>query len=145
MYTISKTMLTETAHRLVDYQGFCSHIHGHSCKWKVTLKGEELDSLGMLADFKDLKRIMKETIGPYDHALILCDRDPLYVKYKLELRAMLKSTSGEAARLFIYPWNPTAENLAKSVFDQIAKVLPNGIGVLRVVVQETETSYAEWV
>lgn len=150
---VTKTMYTETAHRLVDYpDGRCQHLHGHSYKWEVTvglLGKDDVDSRGMVVDFKDLKEAMMLHIDKYDHALILSDGDPL-VSRCLNLadggvREILESTAGNPPRLFAVPFNPTAENLAKHVAEELNTELNKmGAYVERVVVWETATSSAVW-
>lgn len=152
MNIITKTMYTETGHRLVDYPGKCAHLHGHSYKWTVAMSCETLDELGMVADFGILKHIMKSHIGIYDHAFILCEMDPL-IKGKTwdQVMDMLRATNGERPRVFITEYNPTAENLAREVFDSMAHSMRTIDLNLRptvrleyVEVQETATSVCRY-
>ena len=55
------------AHHLRDYHGSCERPHGHNWKVRVTVRAEELDSMGMGIDFKRLKKIVKEVIDQLDH------------------------------------------------------------------------------
>ena len=79
---ISKEFNFDMAHALLGYDGLCRNIHGHSYTLIVTVKGEPItddDSPkdGMLIDFGDLKRLIKENIvSEYDHALVLNDKTP---------------------------------------------------------------------
>lgn len=117
---ISKSMYTETGHRLVDYPGKCSHLHGHSYKWTVALSAPTLDYQGMVTDFNNLKRLMETHIGPLDHAFIFNREDPL-VKGKgiADIHNLLRATNGDNPRLFLLNENPTAENLAELVYNSI--------------------------
>ena len=74
---ITKEFRFEGAHALTDYDGKCRHIHGHSYRLFVTLKGTPLHEAnhpksGMVLDFSELKSIVNKLIvDPFDHALIL--------------------------------------------------------------------------
>jgi len=132
---VTKTYRTETAHRLMDYDGKCSHLHGHSYKWEVTITGG-LDKSGMVIDFKDLKKILNTVIGSLDHALVLRGDDPF-------LGNIPKATNGDRQRLIIMSANPTAENMAIMVASNIKDLLPVDVSLYSVRVHETETCFAE--
>lgn len=152
MNIITKTMRTETGHRLVDYPGKCAHLHGHSYKWTVAMECCVLDDLGMVADFSLLKKIMKYHIGVLDHAFIFCERDPLVEGKSWEqIKDLLRATNGNDPRVFIVDFNPTAENLARMVYDSIAGSMRTIEINLRPAVQlsyvevlETETSVCRY-
>ena len=55
------------AHRLVNYQGDCAHLHGHNWDVMVTLGTEELDELGLAVDFRELKQQLNRLLGELDH------------------------------------------------------------------------------
>ena len=57
----------EAAHRLPDYDGKCCRLHGHNWRIEVVVRGNQLDSSGMLLDFKVLKRHVAEVIATLDH------------------------------------------------------------------------------
>lgn len=137
---VTKEYRTETAHRLMDYDGRCSHIHGHSYKWEITVKGGR-SSNGMVIDFKDLKRIMDEVLDPFDHAIVLRGDDPF-------LDNLPTATNGQRQRLVIMSENPTAENMAALVGwhinNRLSAVASHAhCGVSNVKVYETATSCAE--
>jgi 6-pyruvoyltetrahydropterin/6-carboxytetrahydropterin synthase len=144
MITITKQMRTETAHRLLNYNGRCAHLHGHSYLWEVTATAPQLDSRGMVADFKDLKAAMHEVLDPLDHALVLCTEDPI-----LPIVANQLATNGERLRLHSFIWNPTAEEFAAWAASMIQQQLDNNGGapvtITEVTVWETATSFAKWV
>lgn len=102
---ITKTFSFESAHRLSDYLGKCERIHGHNYKGKVTIRGVELQSNGILIDFSEVKRAVKsEIIDKVDHRLLLKRGD--------DMNEML-------GKLLDPDWivwmdnNPTAENMAE--------------------------------
>ena len=84
LFTTTKEMSVEYAHRLLDYKdpisgekGLCANIHGHSGIIKCTFGSDKLHG-GMVLDFKIMKHVLNElVIETFDHALILQDSDPL--------------------------------------------------------------------
>ena len=133
---ISKTMVTETAHRLTGYPGKCAHLHGHSYSWKLTLSYDynllhhNLCSSGMVVDFGDVKTVMKDIIDlPFDHGAVFNEQDPLFKYltleeinstfkpaypsyYQEEIKKKNQSLPEKVGKLHLVPFNPTAENLA---------------------------------
>lgn len=149
MITVTKTMHTETGHRLIDYEGRCAHIHGHSYRWEVTATSTEpnnLDYRGMVLDFKDLKKAMMEVIDPYDHAFVMSTGDPIYKSCECDvskLKELLIASNGQSPRLFVVNYNPTAENMALEVIEQLNEITPDHIIVTKIRLWETATSFAE--
>lgn len=128
---LTKTIMTETAHRLLGYNGACQNIHGHSYKFEVTLEGFKLDGIGIGIDFKDIKQ---EACGfihdMYDHAIVLNSEDPLVQTLK---DSGVKITVMDRV-------NPTAENMAIVIFRALVNKFPGK--VYEVKVWETTTSCA---
>jgi 6-pyruvoyltetrahydropterin/6-carboxytetrahydropterin synthase len=90
------------AHRLHNYDGKCSNIHGHTATVAVEFEGNINPETGMIADFKDLKDVVDTVIKPLDHALLLSERDEDVFK---KIPTMKK----------ILPFIPTAENLSEYI------------------------------
>jgi len=146
MLTVTKQLRTETGHRLNNYDGRCSHLHGHSYLWEVTATAPELTDNGMILDFKDLKVAMNVVLDPLDHALVLAGTDPLVEMHSSqdELNNTFRATNGKPPRLFIWHENPTAESFAQWALLQIQSYLADtNITITKVKVWETATSYAE--
>ncbi len=142
---VTKQLRTETAHRLIDYDGRCAHLHGHSYLWEVTVEVEGLTSNGMALDFKDLKLAMNLVLDPLDHCLVLALKDPLCgFDERGRLLEALKGTNDEMPRLRTWHENPTAESFAEWAAQGVQAILPRG-EVVQVRVWETATSYADWV
>ena len=80
--------------------------HGHNYKVRIVLIGEGLDSTGLLYDFTNLKRILRDIIGGVDHRY-LNDQAPFDVI------------------------NPSAENLAKYFYDEMARQMNEPTGAAR--------------
>ncbi len=123
MFEISAEDSFASAHQLVGYEGPCENLHGHTWKVEVSLKGEKLDDLGMLFDFKQVKMLLKEILSEFDH------------KNLNEMR-------------YFKDDNPTAENIAKTIFslfgDKMKDVWPAGTRLSKVTVWESETTCATY-
>ena len=136
---ITKEFKFEMAHALHGYDGLCANIHGHSYRLWVTVIGEVKNEKGntkngMVMDFMDLKAVVKPNIiDKYDHSLVLNANSP---HTKLDLSAFDK--------VYYLPCQPTSENLVVDFAQNIKNKLPNDIELLKVVLSETTTSFAEW-
>ena len=136
---ITKEFKFEMAHALYGYDGLCANIHGHSYKLWVTVKGEVKNKNGhtkdgMLMDFTDLKSIVKpEIVDKYDHSLVLNANSP---HADLDLSAFNK--------VYYLDYQPTSENLVLDFANFIKEQLPIGVELLKLVLSETATSFAEW-
>lgn len=132
MYTISREFTFCYGHRLLDYNGKCAHLHGHNAKVLITLESEQLDSQGMVLDFSELKR----TVGGWiekniDHKMVLRKDDP-----------MVPVLRNQQEPLFLMETSPTAENLARLLFDYVRSL---GFPVMEVRFWETEKCVASYV
>lgn len=137
MVKISKDYHFEAAHRLINYVGPCSNIHGHSYKVRVTFTSGCLDKQDMVLDFKAIRLIIGNWIDAnLDHALILSCKDTAIAE------AILKSQSG--VKLYFTTWSPTAEVLAEVIFQEAqSNSIKFGVTLLAVQVWETTSAYAE--
>ena len=136
---ITKEFKFEMAHALHGYDGLCANIHGHSYRLWVTVRGDVKKENkhikdGMVIDFMDLKSIIKPTIiNKYDHSLVLNANSP---HANLDLSAFDK--------VYYLPYQPTSENLVSDFANLITSLLPENVELLKVVLSETVTSFAEW-
>lgn len=131
MYTITKTIQFCYGHRLLDYEGPCRNLHGHNGKVEIEFQTAELDSKGMVFDFREIKRVIKEWIDNHlDHVMILRKDDPM--------APVLKS---HAERFLTLESNPTAESIAKLIYDFAAS---KDYPVSRVTLWETDSSSATY-
>ena len=116
-------------HRLLDYEGKCRHLHGHNGRAVIALEGERLDGRGMLVDFGDIKRTVQRWVDDnLDHNMLLRHDDPI-----------LPFLQAQGERVFVMDANPTAENIAKLIYDHVASL---NFPVVEVTLWETEDSYA---
>jgi 6-pyruvoyltetrahydropterin/6-carboxytetrahydropterin synthase len=70
MHTIFKDFTFSAAHAIRGHTRGCQNLHGHNYRVRVHLRAERLDELGMVLDFADLKEMMQEILGPFDHRVI---------------------------------------------------------------------------
>ena len=131
MYSVTKRIEFCYGHRLMDYDGVCRHPHGHNAIVEIDIRAERLDGRNMVADFTDIKRIVKGWIDrELDHKMILRKDDPL---------AEALRQLGEP--MFLLESNPTVERIAQLIFDTSRE---QGLPVSRVTVWETPTSWATY-
>jgi len=110
MYYVTKRFQFDAAHRLRDYDGPCSRIHGHTYQVEVTFGGAILNPLGMLIDFGEVKKIVQPLIDRWDHRLIVhADDDLVALDNPLFLESVTDMKEG----------NPTAENMAREIFEEV--------------------------
>ena len=129
MYRVTQEIDFCYGHRLLHYDGKCRFLHGHNGRVVITLEGQELDPRGMLVDFTDIKKSIRTWIDEQlDHRMILNRFDPV---------VPFLQSQGEP--LFLIDANPTAEAIAKLVYDQTAK---EGFPVVEVTLWETPRSFA---
>ena len=139
---ITKQFSFETGHALYGYDGKCKNVHGHSYKLSVTVLGTPiLDQsnvkFGMVIDFTDLKKIVKEEIvDHFDHATVFNKNTP-----HIELANELKSREHH---VILVDYQPTSENMVIDFAEKIKNRLPNNIQLFSLKLQETDTSFAEW-
>jgi 6-pyruvoyltetrahydropterin/6-carboxytetrahydropterin synthase len=131
MFHVSRQIDFCYGHRLLNYEGKCRHLHGHNGKAIVTIEASGLDSRGMVLDFSEIKQIVSGWIDEnLDHRMLLCRDDPA---------VPVLEQMGEP--LFLMDVNPTAENIAKLIFDFAAA---RGFPVVSVVLWETPNCYAAY-
>ena len=131
MYRVSKSVSFCYGHRLLNYQGKCRHLHGHNARAVITMESDTLDARGMVEDFSDVKQLVWDWLErEIDHTLLLHRDDPVLG---------LLQDAGERVKPLEY--NPTAENLARLIFEYVAG---QGYPVSEVCVWETATSHASY-
>ena len=120
MFEISVEYTFAAGHALRGYKGKCENVHGHNYKVQVMVGGDQLDSTGLLLDFVELRATIKGLVERLDHRF-LNDLQPF-------------------DRL-----NPSAENLAKYFYDELApKVRERGQQIQAVKIWETDTTSATY-
>jgi 6-pyruvoyltetrahydropterin/6-carboxytetrahydropterin synthase len=110
-----------SAHQLRGYRGKCENLHGHNYKIEIYARGRELDNIGLLVDFGELKEAADEIVKYLDHRNI------------------------NELPPFDEELNPSAENLARYILERVAsQVGDERVSVYKVRCFETPTSVATY-
>ena len=113
MYFLSVETSFSAAHQIKGHEGSCKRLHGHNWKVQVEVSAEKLDKLGIAIDFQKLRALTKQVLNILDHQ---------YLNQLSPFKEM----------------NPTAENLASYIYEQIDSKLPGGIKMKQVSLWEGE-------
>lgn len=89
----------DSAHALRGYQGSCENLHGHTWKVQIFLQGDKLNNIGIMHDFRDIKADLSKIMEKFDHKNL---ND--LPEFKVD--------------------NPSSENLARAIFIELKKTLP---------------------
>ncbi len=122
MFEVTVEQTFAAGHALREYKGKCENVHGHNYKVQITVEGERLNRIGLLVDFVELKRVVREIVDRLDHQFIN-DLEPFTVI------------------------NPSAENMAKYFYDEVSKKMDGTNGetatrISQIKIWETDTSIA---
>src|SRR4051812_43008040 len=110
-----------SAHQLRGYKGKCENLHGHNYKIEIYARGGELNDIGLLVDFVELKEAADDLVLYLDHRN-LNELEP-----------------------FVEAQNPSAENLARFILERLAKRLNDDrVQIYKVRCFETPTSVATY-
>jgi 6-pyruvoyltetrahydropterin/6-carboxytetrahydropterin synthase len=128
MLEISKEFTFDMAHRLALHPGKCKNLHGHTYRLQVFLSGEK-NRQGMIADFADLKKLVKtEIVEKLDHSTAIWADDDVLMK-----------AIPENFKRALFPFETTAENLVEWIFITLEKIEPR---ISKVILWETPASQA---
>lgn len=139
---ITKQFSFETGHALYGYDGKCKNVHGHSYRLDVTVIGQPISDtsnvkFGMVIDFGDLKKIVKEEIvDVFDHATVFNKNTP-----HIELA---KELEDRGHNVLLVNYQPTSEMMVIDFAEKIKNRLPDNIKLHSLKLSETATSYAQW-
>jgi len=120
MFRVSVEETFSSGHALRGYKGKCENVHGHNYRVQVSIEGPQLDGIGLLVDFTQVKHALRAIIAGLDHQF-LNDLDAFKTV------------------------NPSAENMAKYFYDRLSaqlKELPPGARLTEAIVWETDTAHA---
>ena len=127
-------------HRLWRHESKCAYLHGHNYAVDVEVVpgtgGAVVDDVGRIVDFSLIKsRLLGWLDAHWDHAFILFVDDA---------EAIAAVRASRPSKLFLLPWNPTAENMARYLVEVVCPGVLSDLGVVarKVTVWETEDSCA---
>jgi 6-pyruvoyltetrahydropterin/6-carboxytetrahydropterin synthase len=123
MFEVAVEETFSAGHALRNYHGKCENVHGHNYRVRVMIEGEHLDEAGLLVDFAELKRVLRDAIEKLDHRF-LNDVPPFDTL------------------------NPSAENMARYFYQEMNRHLgsgrPNLVRIAAVKLWETDTATATY-
>jgi len=137
MITCTRRIQFCAGHRVMGHENKCAHLHGHNYVAFFEAEGD-LDNIGRVIDFSVLKERIGGWIDEYwDHGFILFRDD--YDLYKL-----LNQFQAPQQKMYLLPVNPTAENMAEYLLDEVcpAVLKDTGVKVTKVTLWETENCKA---
>lgn len=135
--TIMRRIKFCAGHRLYRHGGKCEFFHGHNYTADFYVTGEEVDDIGRVIDFADLKKMFKGWLDEHwDHGFVLFEKDE---------NGIAAAKMVEPAKYFLLPYNPTAENMARYLLDVVCPQLlaETGVRAVKVIIWETEEAFAE--
>jgi 6-pyruvoyltetrahydropterin/6-carboxytetrahydropterin synthase len=119
LYALTVRTSFAAAHRLREYEGNCERLHGHNWQVEVTVESPVLDARGIAIDFRAIKGALGEALAGFDHR---------YLNEVPPFDAL----------------NPSSENLARHVFEEMERKIAGPVRVARVTVWESEDARAEY-
>jgi 6-pyruvoyltetrahydropterin/6-carboxytetrahydropterin synthase len=119
MYELKIITHFSGAHQLKEFEGACESLHGHNWKIEVYVRSETVDDAGVVIDFRILKKHVRAVVGMLDH------------KFLNELKPFKNQ-------------NPSSENIARHVSEQLALLLKEPVKVSRVTAWESENACATY-
>src|SRR5690348_5037657 len=121
MFEITIEETFAAGHALRNYRGKCENVHGHNYRCQVSVNGPQLDEIGLLVDFVELKRVVHSVLDRLDHQW-LNEFPPFDVL------------------------NPSAENMARYIYEQVNDGIKarDGVRVALVRLWETDTAHATY-
>lgn len=123
-------------HRIHGHEGNCRNLHGHNYRVHFTCVAGELDAVGRVIDFSEIKtRLCLWLEEAWDHKFLIWERDPL----ANDLRQIDPT-------VVLVPFNPTAENMAQHLVEVVgpAQLEGTGIQLVEVLVEETRKCSASY-
>jgi 6-pyruvoyltetrahydropterin/6-carboxytetrahydropterin synthase len=120
MYQLTVETHFDAAHALRGYRGKCENLHGHRFRVVTRVRARKLNEIGLAYDFTELKANLNQVLARFDH-----------------------SNLGEVPPFDVL--NPSSENLAKVIFNDLARELARApVTLYSVEVWESPESGAEY-
>lgn len=134
--TATRKLEFDAAHRVKKHESKCKNLHGHRYVVEVTAEAPELDALGRVVDFGELKEKLGSWIDEHwDHQTILFAED----------KALGEAIAAETGQpIFYLPENPTAENMAKYLLEVVCPQLFSApLKISKITLRETPNCWVE--
>jgi len=137
MISCTRRIEFDAAHRVMEHESKCRHLHGHRYVIEASFAANGLDTLGRIIDFGRVRELLGTWVDAHwDHATILGDKD----------RALGDAIAAKTGQTVFYlPVNPTAENMAQYLLEEVCPALFNATGAtcIRIRLYETPNCYAD--
>lgn len=144
--TVSRYHDISCGHRVVGHEGKCRFLHGHNYRIHFECTAPDVDAVGRVIDFSVIKSKLCMWIeNNWDHQMLLWEADPLLgIVYRLETDDDEMNSAMDQSFCSV-PFNPTAENMAAYLLEEIGpeRLAGTGVTLTRVVVEETRKCSAE--
>lgn len=137
MITCTRRIEFDAAHRVMEHESKCKYLHGHRYSVEAAFRAEALDDKGRVIDFGVIKQELGGWIDrEWDHTAILHEADR-------PLGEQLETATGQ--KVYYLPYNPTAENIARYLYETVCPRLFASLGVecVAIRVYETPNGYAD--
>ena len=136
MITITRKLEFDSGHRVLGHEGKCKNLHGHHYVAEITIRAPDLDGIGRVIDFGEVKRLVGSWIDKFwDHNMLLHPDDP-------QLQHLIKTEP--IAPYIMKRGNPTAENMAAELGEIAILLLPPIMQIVQVRIYETPNCWADW-
>jgi 6-pyruvoyltetrahydropterin/6-carboxytetrahydropterin synthase len=137
MISCTRRIEFDAAHRVMEHESKCRHLHGHRYAVEATFAAPDLDALGRIIDFGKVREILGDWIDEHwDHTTILNEKDH-------ELGDVIAARTGQI--IYYIKGNPTAERMAEYLLNNICPALfaSSGATCTRITLWETPNCFAE--
>lgn len=136
-YTVTREVQFCAGHRIYGHAGRCANIHGHNYRAALTYRSDrprtaddqaaQLDRLGMVVDFGDVKAVDRWIDRNWDHAFVWHERDPvciaMFCTFESDDPAIQSGPETAQLKNYRLPYNPTAENMARHLMEKAPGIL----------------------
>jgi 6-pyruvoyltetrahydropterin/6-carboxytetrahydropterin synthase len=115
MITCTRRIEFDSAHRILNHESKCKFLHGHRYALEASFVANKLDNLGRVIDFGLIRDLLGSWVDEHlDHNTILCRKDE-------NLGEKIAAETGQ--KIYYLEENPTAENIAKHILEEICPKL----------------------
>jgi 6-pyruvoyltetrahydropterin/6-carboxytetrahydropterin synthase len=111
MIICTRRLEFDSAHRVMNHESKCKMLHGHRYVVEASFTAKDLDNLGRIVDFGVIREVLGKWLDDnFDHNTILWDQDKILGENIAQITRQ---------KIYYLPYNPTAENIAKYLFENI--------------------------
>lgn len=137
MITAERYHDISVGHRVTGHENKCRFLHGHNYRIHFIITSSDLDHIGRVIDFSVIKeRLCQWLEDNYDHKFLIWEHDP----GMSDLRKL------EPESIVVVPFNPTAENIAKHLVEEVApdQLAGTGTVLIECIIEETRKCQARY-